>query len=314
MLGEFLNAVSAVFLLFMLMGVGYAMGHIGWITATEKRFLSRFIINIAVPMNTLTGILNNFDRSTLGEAGRMLLATLLSITATLLLSVLLAKLLKIPPSRWGVFVSMCSFSNTIFIGLPLTTQLFGEVCIPYVMTFYLVSTVFVQVGATMLIERSGTVKSESTPAGLAKAFFSKPPIIGILCSFALLIAGLRPPELFMSFAHYISNTVSPLALIYCGYILYEVGLKNLRLERGIPTVLVVRLAVAPVICFAMCVLTGVTGFPRSVFIVESALPVVTQVTVLAGAFGADEKYAATGACLTTLGCFISIPILMMVVG
>ena len=48
--------------------------------------------------------------------------------------------------------------------------------------------------------------------------------------------------------------------------------------------------------------------------VESALPVVSQVTVLAGAFGADERYAATGACLSTLGSFITIPVLMLVLG
>ena len=51
-----------------------------------------------------------------------------------------------------------------------------------------------------------------------------------------------------------------------------------------------------------------------VFVVESALPVVSQVTVLAGAFGADERYAATGACLSTLGSFITIPVLMLVLG
>ena len=63
-----------------------------------------------------------------------------------------------------------------------------------------------------------------------------------------------------------------------------------------------------------CHLFGMSGLPLSVFVVESALPVVTQVTVLAGAYGADEKYAATGACLSTLASFITIPILMLVLG
>jgi len=38
------------------------------------------------------------------------------------------------------------------------------------------------------------------------------------------------------------------------------------------------------------------------------------VPVMAGAYGADEKYAATGACLSTLGGFITIPILMLIMG
>ena len=54
-----------------------------------------------------------------------------------------------------------------------------------------------------------------------------------------------------------------------------------------------------------------TGLARDVFVVESALPVVSQVTVMAGAYGADEKYAATGSCLSIFGCFITLPILMV---
>ena len=33
---------------------------------------------------------------------------------------------------------------------------------------------------------------------------------------------------------------------------------------------------------------------------------------MAGAYGADEEYAATGACLSMLGCFLTIPVLMLI--
>jgi len=72
--------------------------------------------------------------------------------------------------------------------------------------------------------------------------------------------------------------------------------------------------VAPVVCWLFCRLFGMSGLPMSVFIVESALPVVSQVTVMAGDFGADDKYAATGATLSTLACFITIPVLMVLMG
>ena len=68
------------------------------------------------------------------------------------------------------------------------------------------------------------------------------------------------------------------------------------------------------ICWGSCVLFGVTGLARDVFIVESALPVVSQVTVMAGAYGADEQYAASGACLSILVSFVTIPVLMLLIG
>ena len=306
----FFNAVSACLVLLMLMAVGYFMGIRGWMTAAEKKFLSRFIINIAVPANCIVGLLNNLDREGLVQAGPQVAAALLGVGATLLLSMGAAALLRLPRARWGVFAAMAGLSNTLFIGIPVCTQLFGEVCMPYVMLYYLGNTTFLQSAGILLVERSGDGgRQPGGPGRFLRDIFTKPPILGVLCAIVLLVLGVDLPGPVMRFAGYISNTVSPLALIYCGFIVYEVGLKNLRLLPGLPAMLVIRLVVAPVICWGFCRLFGVEGLARDVFLVESA-----QVTVLAGAYGADEEYAAAGACLSILGCFVTLPILMLVLG
>jgi len=311
----FLNALSASLVLMMLMAVGYGMGRLGWIDGHEKRFLSKYIINIAVPCNCITGLLNNLDREGLAQAGLMLATAFLGMGTTLLLGAALAALLRLPRERWGVFVAMVGLSNSIFIGLPVCTQLFGDACIPHLMVYYLGNTTLLQSVGLMLVEWSGKGEgARLTVAGFCKDLFSKPPIVTVFFTLALLLLGLRLPAPLMTFAGYVSSSLSPLALIYCGFIVYELGLKNIRPARGLPTMLVVRLGIAPLICLFFCRLMGVEGLARSVFVVMSALPVVTQVTVMAGAFGADEKYAASGFCLSTLGSFITIPVLMLLLG
>ena len=319
MLGEFLNAVSAVVVLLMLMAVGYFMGTKGWMKAEEKKFLSKYIINIAVPCNCINGRLNNLDQSMLAQAGLMLVSAIIGVVITILLGMGLATLLRLPKNRWGVFAAMVGVSNTLFVGLPLSTQLFGDVCVPYVMIYYLANTIFTQSVILMLVERSGTASHSRGIKGFLKDVFTKPPILTVIASVLMLIVGFRPPEVFMSFAKYISGSVSPLALIYCGFIIYELGLSNLRPSqlrqmKGLPTMLAARLVISPLICAGMCRLFGITGLAYQVFVVESALPVVSQVTVMAGDFGADDKYAATGATLSTLACFITIPVLMVLMG
>lgn len=311
----FFNALSASLILMALMSVGFFMGWRGWMGPSEKKFLSKYIVNIAVPCTCITGLLSNLSHDMLVEAGFMLIAGVLGMSLTLLLAAGLAQLLHLPRSRWGVFVVMTGLSNVLFIGLPVCTQLFGDACLPYVMIYYLGNTSFLQSLGIMLIQRSGTAEGTRTTAlGFFKNLLSKPPILGVIFSILMLVLDLQLPAVVMKFAGYIGDTVSPLALIYCGYIIWEVGLKNLRLLPGLPTMLVVRLGVAPVICWGICHLFGVTGLAMQVFVVESALPVVSQVPVLSGAFGADEQYAATGACLSTLASFISIPILMLLIG
>ena len=64
----FLNALSACLVLLMLMAVGYGMGVRGWMTAREKKFVSKYIINIAVPCNCVVGLLDNLDHDDLDAA------------------------------------------------------------------------------------------------------------------------------------------------------------------------------------------------------------------------------------------------------
>ena len=311
----FFNALSASLVLFLLMSVGYFMGRIGWMTADHKRFLSKYVINIAVPCNCIVSVLTHLHRSELAKVGLMLVSAYLSIGLTMLLSVLLANLLKLPRERWGVFVTMTGLSNTLFIGIPVCTQLFGDACMPFLMVYWLGNTSYLQSAGVMLVKNAGTEGGrKQTLTDFLKDIFTKPPIVAVLFAIVLLLLDLGLPQPIMKFGGYISNSVSPMALIYCGFIIYELGLKNVRLMRGLPTMLVVRLIVAPMLCLACCRLFGMTGLPRNVFVVEAALPVVTQVTVMAGAYGADERYAATGACLSTLASFLTIPLLMVLLG
>ena len=140
MLQNFGNAVSAVIVMLLLMSVGYVCGLLGWVNLDAKRFLSQFVVNIAVPCTCITGLLNNLSHDMLGEMGHMVVSALVGVGLTMLLSVLLVIPLKLPKERWGVFVAMAGLSNTLFIGLPLCTQLFGEPGVPYVMLYYMGNT------------------------------------------------------------------------------------------------------------------------------------------------------------------------------
>ena len=311
----FFNALSACFVLLMIMSVGYLMGRLGWMTQREKSFVSKYIVNIAVPCNCVVGLLDNLDREGIVQAAGMMAAGVASVILTVLVSATVATLLRLPHERWGVFVAMAGFSNTLFIGIPVCTQLFGDVSMPYIMLYYIGHTSLMQSVGMMLLERAGSKAGQKGSfLQFYKDVFLKPPILSVAFSIVLLALGWKLPPVLMRFADYISGSVSPLALIYCGFIVYEVGLKNLRFAQGLPAMLAVRLVVAPVISLACCSLFGMEGLALQVFVVESALPVVSQVTVMAGKFGADEKYAATGATLSTLGSFVTIPILMVLLG
>ena len=116
----------------------------------------------------------------------------------------------------------------------------------------------------------------------------------------------------MSYCKYMNNLVTPLALLLTGYIIYEIGLKNLKLDRDLALVMLFRFLLVPGVSLALCEVFGVAGLGRSVLLVETAMPVVTQTVVAAADYGADEEFAAQGAALSTIACFVVIPVLMLI--
>ena len=54
-------------------------------TAAEKKFLNKYIVNIAVPANCIISLLKNLNREELAQAVPQLIAVLLGLAATLLL-------------------------------------------------------------------------------------------------------------------------------------------------------------------------------------------------------------------------------------
>lgn len=307
---SFLHAVASVTIILLLTATGYFCAAMGWMSPQAKRFISKFTMSVAIPCMCVYGLTNNLTHELLALSLGFLLVPLLSTVGAFLLSLLVGRLLKLPRKRLGVFMMMCSVSNAIFIGLPMCTELFGEACTPYVMLYYLVNTSFVQLVGLSLVRWAGD--GGGFDKRMIKKFLTTPAVIGVLVSFVLVFTGIRLPSLVMSYCKYMNNLVTPLALLLTGYIIYEIGLKNLKLDRDLAIMLLFRFLLVPGVSFALCELFGVAGLGRSVLLVETAMPVVTQTVVAAADYGADEQFAAQGAALSTLACFVVIPVLMLI--
>ena len=307
---SFLHAVASVTIILLLTATGYFCAAMGWMSPQAKRFISKFTMSVAIPCMCVYGLTNNLTHELLALSLGFLLVPLLSTVGAFLLSLLVGRLLKLPRKRLGVFMMMCSVSNAIFIGLPMCTELFGETCTPYVMLYYLVNTSFVQLVGLSLVRWAG--EGGGFDKRMIKKFLTTPAVIGVLVSFVPVFTGIRLPSLVMSYCKYMNNLVTPLALLLTGYIIYEIGLKNLKLDRDLAIMLLFRFLLVPGVSFALCELFGVAGLGRSVLLVETAMPVVTQTAVAAADYGADEQFAAQGAALSTLACFVVIPVLMLI--
>ncbi|MDL2225696.1 AEC family transporter [Eubacteriales bacterium OttesenSCG-928-M02] len=316
----FFSSVQAVASIFVFLAIGFLITKVGWIDKNNKQLLSRLVLNIAVPCTIFTNMLSAVTPDTIGEMWGYLLAPLSTVVIIYIVAYVLGKtILRVQKNRQGTFAVMSSCANTVFVGLPIISLLFGEAGTPYVMYYLMAQTTLFWSVGSMGIQRDGMGDSYTiSPLGTVKKIFNLNTIIIVV---ALLTVALRIsiPSMGMDILKKLGSMSTPLSLIFCGNSMYEVyanqGAKGLLvIPRDTFLVFLFRFIVCPVFTFFVCNLLNITGLVRSVFVIVSALPTQANTVVLTNRYGADDTFASITFFWTTLLSFAVIPILLAIMG
>ncbi|MBO6061244.1 MAG: AEC family transporter, partial [Clostridia bacterium] len=281
MLPTLLTSLAAVAIVMCIVAVGYLFARKGFIKREHKGLMTKLIINAGMPALVMSNILGSLDLESMGNPLLLVGIPVLSMASTLAIGLLLAKILKPSPVRRGGFVVMCAFSNSIFVGLPMNTGLFGDAAVPYVMIFYMVNTTFFWTVGNYLINKSGEAgRGESAKPGFGKSLkkLLSPPLIALMIAIPLLVLEYRLTKneafmraftewggygvvtliqsSFIKMCGYVGNIVTPLALLYIGSALYEYGFKSLKPDRDLIASMAVRFNAAPAIMLLLCKIFG----------------------------------------------------------
>lgn len=307
---SFLHSVASVAIILLMTAAGYLCAAKGWMDDKGKQFITKYLMRLCIPCMIINSFQSQFTKESLAGAFGIVLVNFAINIGLFVIAFFLGKALKIPRRSLGVFMSMCALSNAMFVGYPMCRELFGESCTQYVMLYYLAATTSVQVIESSVIRwsaGSSKVLSKDTLIGLAKT----PTILAILFASLLVILNVKLPSMLLTTMGYLSNCVTPLALVMTGYIIHSIGFKNLKLDKTLVVALLFRFLLAPAVCITTFRLMGKSGLLLSVMATESAMPVVSQTVVFSAEYGADEELAARGAAVSTLWCFVEIPFLML---
>jgi len=118
------NAFSSVLSVLLMIAVGFILAKRGAI-AGGANLLSKLVVNVALPAYMVANLMGGYDKAKLVSMLPGLPVPFLSMGLALLVSAGSAAIFRVRPGRRGVFSSMASLSNTIFIGLPVNMMLFG---------------------------------------------------------------------------------------------------------------------------------------------------------------------------------------------
>ena len=306
----FLRSISGILVILGMILVGFIIGEKGWCDDKSRGLVAKLVTQVALPCYMLYTITQRFTAADLLKMLPALRFPALSMVILLGVATAVAKIFAVRQDRRGLFISMFFNSNTIFVGLPINQALFGDASIPYVLIYYMCNTTFFWTLGTYLIQRDGEGEAQFDLKTSLKKVFS-PPLMGFLLGLVMVMLQIKLPAFLASDLQYLGNLTTPLSMIFIGLSVSHVGVKQLVLGKDQLLILLGRFLVAPLLMASIVYWLPLPSLMKQVFIIQSAMPVMTNAPVVARLYGADSDYAAVMVTETTLATMVVIPILML---
>lgn len=308
----FLHALQGLFSIFIMVSLGYWLTGKGWFSEESAKLLPKLVNYIALPTYMLWNLLSTFDKDTFLPMFSGIVIPVLSMLMSFVLAVLTSNLLGLPPNRKGIFRSVFFCSSSVFVGVPVNLALFGETSLPYVLIYFLANASLFWTIGNYSISLAGTHPAKLLSTATLRRVCS-PPFMGFGLAVILILLNVHLPDFVMSTCKYLGSMTTPLSMLFIGIAMFGVKLREIRFSRDIAAVLVGRFVISPLVVILAAHFFPIPELMEKVFIIQAALPGMTQTTVLAKLYEADTEYAALLVTITTLFSALAIPVYMMIV-
>ena len=290
----FLSSVSGVFIILVMVAIGYILNERGWFDEKSTRMISKLVTQIALPAYMVTTIMKDFTANELKTLLPDLRYPVISMLILFVFSLLITRTIHIKSEHKGLFQSMFFNSNTVFVGLPINLALF-----------------FWTLGV-WLIQRAGMGSAKINIIATLKKIFS-PPLMGFVVGIIFVVLHIKLPSFIMSDLNYVGGLTIPMSMLFIGIAVSNAGISRLRIDRDALGILFGRFICAPVLMALLVLPSSMDTLMKQVFILQAAMPVMTNAPVVSKLYDADADYAAIMVTETTLLSIIVVPILMVII-
>ncbi len=315
-MSEFLTVLGAVLPVFSIMGVGFGLRRLRWLTAEADQSLMRVTVNGLLPCLIVDSVIQN---AALRQPGNVLLAPAVGF-GTVVFGIGLAWLCR-PlfgfkrPAEGRTFAYCLGIYNYTYVPLPLAILLFQDR--PETVGVLFVHNVGVEfafwtLGLMML---SGV----SLRSGWKKALNA--PVLSIVVGLALNYTGATAwlPRFFLVTVHVLGQCAFPMALLLIGTVISDEFLEFRRSALGGPGAAangwrvmigscVIRLGLLPVLFLLLARHLDCSVELKNVMVLEAAMPAAVLPIVVAKHYGGDVNTALRVVLSTSIAGLLTIPL------
>ena len=285
--------IQQVLIMFLLMGMGYALNRLGILSEQAAIEFGKLLINLVIPAIILKSFWIEYSFQRMYELGM----TLMLSAAMLLLACVVARLLF---RGRPIDIFAAAFSNAGFVGIPLVEAALGKDAVFFITCMIALLNAMQWTYGQYLL--SGSKKCMSP-----KAILTSPMVMALLGGFLIFILRVPTVPLAQSVLSHISGLNTPLAMMTLGIYLAQSDLMALLRAKSLFAVSSVRLLVIPILSLLFLCLFPCDRSIKMALLIAAATPTGANVAIFAQQHNNDYRYACGTVCATTLLSMFTMP-------
>jgi len=307
--------ISQIFILAIVVLIGVIAAKLKVLTIESKDMLSKVIFNISLPLMLFTNFLK------LDATPRLLTNsfTVLSVSGIVIFFMLLAgwsvtKLFNFKGREAAVFKAHSMFGNTIFLGFPLITALYGVEGLLYASMYQLVSTIIMWTAGVIILTHGD---ERSWKKSIARVL--NPNTIATLLGLLFFVFSIKLPALIVKPLSELGAANTWLSMLYIGAMLVLADVGGLLGRKSLYILSINRLIIVPAIMISVfAAFSAITGFSHdktvaAVIILEASMPCMASVVIMAKELGADDHLAVGNVFVSTIISILTLPMVLMAI-
>lgn len=299
---NFLSVVEQVFVLGIVMLLGFIICKTGYVEAKAKDSISKLIVNLILPCLIISSVSKQeFKSEMLGEIFLVIVMSVFCIGTLFFIGVFTAKLLNIPRATQSVHKLLMSLGNVIFIGYPIITSVYGEEGFFYAIVYWMINDLTLWTIGVLMFSQDKSENSYSIKK------LANPNTISFLIATIMFIFGIKLPPVIHRAAEEVGALTTHLSMIFIGMALAAVNIKAAMKKWWIFLVAPIKLVIMPVVFIFIFKSFGIKEVVLGTIVLEAAMPAQTVLTILANEHKADYEYAAVGMFITTVLSLVTLP-------
>lgn len=231
MLSAILSSLSNTLVLLFVGGFGFWLAWRGFLDVRQRGFVAK-LVNFSIPCFLFYSITGKFTQSELLRVLEMGFIPFITVAINWAVSVFLVRMGFVRKEWHGIFIACFTSSTVLFVGVPMTMALFGDVGIPYLLVYFFANCLYIWTVGLYNIQLDGVSRAHHQKPKLIslhsiRMLFS-PPLLAFMAGVLVVLLALPIPQFISGTAKVIGQITSPLALIFIGMTIESLGFGKLK--------------------------------------------------------------------------------------